>query len=156
MTTAVETAPTKTASRVLAHPAVDPKEALAHFRAKLALETDPSDVWADLQDGEPGFVVIDARLPEVYAAGHVPGAISLPHRTIDAATTASLPRHKVIVTYCDGVGCNASTKAAVKLSALGFAVKEMPGGLDWWRRDGLPVATGAQAGEPGSPVRCGC
>lgn len=156
MTTAVETAPAKTAPRVLAYPAADPGEALAHFRAKLALETDPSDVWADLQDGEAGFLVVDARIPEVYAAGHVPGALNLPHRTIDAATTAALPRNKVIVTYCDGVGCNASTKAAVKLSALGFAVKEMPGGLDWWRRDGLPVATGAEAGEPGSPVVCGC
>lgn len=156
MTTAVETAPEQTASRVLAHPAADRGEALAHFRAKLAFETDPSDVWADLEDGQTGFVVIDARLPEVYAAGHVPGAINLPHRTIDAAATAALPRDKVIVTYCDGVGCNASTKAAVKLSALGFAVKEMPGGLDWWRRDGLPIATGAATEAPGSPVRCGC
>lgn len=156
MTTAVETAPIQTAPRVLAHPAADREEALAHFRAKLAFETDPSDVWADLEDGQTGFLVIDARLPEVYAAGHVPGALNLPHRTIDATTTAGLPRDKVIVTYCDGAGCNASTKAAVKLSALGFAVKEMPGGLDWWRRDGLPVATGSETEAPGSPVRCGC
>ncbi|HSF41658.1 MAG TPA: rhodanese-like domain-containing protein [Thermoanaerobaculia bacterium] len=156
MTTAVETAPTQTASRVLAHPAASREEALAHFRAKLAFETDPSDVWADLEDGATGFLVIDARIPEVYAAGHVPGAINLPHRTIDAATTAGLPKDKVIVTYCDGVGCNASTKAAVKLSALGFAVKEMLGGLDWWRRDGLPLATGAETGTPGSAVLCGC
>ena len=150
------TASVKTASRVLAHPAADRGEALAHFRAKLAFETDPADVWADLEDGQTGFLVIDARTPEVYAAGHVPGAINLPHRTIDAGTTAGLPRDKVIVTYCDGAGCNASTKAAVKLSALGFAVKEMPGGLDWWRRDGLPVAAGVETGAPGSPVRCGC
>jgi len=41
-----------------------------------------------------------------------------------------LARDKVIVTYCDGVFCNASTKAAAKLTALGFRVKEMLDGME--------------------------
>jgi rhodanese-related sulfurtransferase len=140
--------------------AVEPHEmALAEFQAKLSLETDPSDVHADLEKGETGFVVLDARSPEAYALGHVPSAINLPHRRIDASTAASLPRDKVLVTYCNGAGCNASTKAALKLTALGFKVKEMLGGLDWWKRDGYSVAVGIAPDSEGviaSHVKCGC
>jgi len=59
-------------------------------------------------------------------------------------TTAQLDRSKVYVVYCDGIGCNASTKGAYKLAGLGFRVKEL---LDWWRRDGHPVTV---LHEPGS------
>ncbi len=63
----------------------------------------------------------------------------MPHRTIDSTTTASLLRDKVIVTYPDGVFCNASTKAPSKLSALGFKVKETLDGMEGWRKEGYPV-----------------
>jgi rhodanese-related sulfurtransferase len=151
-------------SLVLEHGVGRGEAALAHFRAKLSWETDVSDVHADLQSGAPGFVVIDGRSTEAYERGHIPGAISLPHRTIDAHTAAAaIPADRVAVTYCDGFGCNASTKAALKLLALGYAVKEMPGGLDWWQREGYDVhvkTPGKQA--PGActqeteGARCGC
>ena len=130
------------ASRVLETPAADPKAANNHFSSKLAFETDPSDVYADLQSGEDGIIVLDARTAESYAKGHVPGAISFPHRRIEASSAASLPKDKLIVTYCDGVFCNASTKAAAKLSALGFRVKEMIHGMAGWREEDYPVETG--------------
>ena len=57
-------------------------------------------------------------------------------------STTALDKDLVYVTYCDGVGCNASTKAALKLAGLGFRVKELMGGLDWWKRDGHPVEKG--------------
>jgi len=63
----------------------------------------------------------------------------MPHRTIDSSTTGSLPRGNVIVTYCDGVFYNPSTKAAAKLTALGFRVKEMLDGMEGWRKEGYPV-----------------
>ncbi len=110
-----------------------------HFRSKLSFETDPSDVYQDITNKVTGILVVDARTPDAYARGHVPGAINLPHRTIDSSTTASLPRDMVIVTYCDGVFCNASTKAAIKLTGLGFKVKEMLDGMDGWRKEGYPV-----------------
>jgi rhodanese-related sulfurtransferase len=131
--------------------------ALAHFRAKLALETDPADVHEALTSGDETFVVVDARTPKAYAAGHVPGAVNLPHRRMDAETTAVLPRDRLMVVYCDGAGCNASTKGALRLTQLGFRVKEMIGGLDWWIRDGFPVARGPEAGRlAGAAVSCGC
>ncbi|HEY0370404.1 MAG TPA: rhodanese-like domain-containing protein [Thermoanaerobaculia bacterium] len=127
---------------------MDINAALAHFESRLEWEIDAADLHAN----QDAYIVIDARTPEVFAAGHVPGAINLPHRTI-TAETAQFPKDAVLVTYCDGIGCNASTKAAVKLSRLGYRVKEMIGGLDWWRRDGLPVHNGEKVAHA---VACGC
>ena len=86
--------------------------------------------------------MLDARTAESYAKAYVPGAISFPYRRIEASSVASLPKDKVIVTYCDGTFCNASTKAAAKLSALGFRVKEMIHGMAGWREEGYPVEMG--------------
>jgi len=62
-----------------------------------------------------------------------------------------------VVAYCDGIGCNGSTKGAY-LALLGFRVKEMLGGLDWWRREGYPVTVGSEPGSlaPAAPAGCGC
>jgi rhodanese-related sulfurtransferase len=146
------------APRSIEFPVEEQSAALDYFRLKLSLETDPADVHADMQNDDPVFVVVDARSPLAYARGHVPGAISLPHREIDAASTGFLARDRIIVTYCDGIGCNGSTKAALKLTALGFQVKEMLGGLDWWQRDGYAVVTAAEptAPPPLARVKCDC
>lgn len=133
---------TNSSSRVLETSPADPRTANEHFRSRLSLETDPSDVYTDLQSGETGFIVLDARTTESYARGHVPGAISFPYRKIDSVTVKTLSREKLIVTYCDGVYCNASTKAAAKLTALGFKVKEMLHGMEGWKQEGYPVETG--------------
>jgi rhodanese-related sulfurtransferase len=127
------------ASQVLEIPPANPSAGNDYFRSRLSFETDPSDVYHDLKTNVSAIVVVDARTPETYARGHVPGAINLPHRTIDSDTVASLPRDRVIVTYCDGIFCNASTKAAAKLTALGFKVKEMLDGMEGWRKEGYPV-----------------
>src|SRR3954469_22881874 len=79
---------------------------------------------------------------------------------MDAATTAGLDRGKVYVVYCDGIGCNASTKGAYKLAGLGFRAKELLGGIDWWCRDGRPVAASHEpasllAAESGQSQRIG-
>jgi rhodanese-related sulfurtransferase len=127
-------------SNVLAHPAADPRDAAAHFAARLGHEVDCADVGADLAAGIPGFTVVDCRAPAAYAAGHVPGAVNLPHRRITAAAVAALlPPDGLLITYCDGPHCNAATHGALRLAALGRPVKEMLGGLDGWRRNALPV-----------------
>ncbi|HLE47135.1 MAG TPA: rhodanese-like domain-containing protein [Candidatus Thermoplasmatota archaeon] len=132
-------------SRLLETPAAEPAFASAHFAAKLALETDASDLHEDLRSGVAGIVVVDARSPEGYATAHIPGAINLPHRKITSETAAQLPKHRVIVAYCAGVHCNASTKAAAKLAALGYPVKELVDGLEGWRKEGYPIEAGTPA-----------
>ena len=106
-----------------------------HYRRKLEFEMDSWDVNEALDNGEP-IVVVDGRSAEAFAQEHIPGSLSLPHRIIDADSTASLDRSVTYVCYCDGIGCNASTKTAMKLLMLGFEVRELIGGLDWWKRDG--------------------
>ena len=128
-----------TFSFVLEYPAADPGAATAHYVAKLSVETDPADVQADLSRGTDRFVLLDARDADAYTACHLPSAMSLPHRTISRQAVAELPRDKVLVVYCWGPACNAGTKACAKLSELGFRVKEMIGGIEYWRHEGLQV-----------------
>lgn len=118
---------------------VPPEVAQQHFAARLAVETDPIDVKLDLDRSPRRIQVIDARSREAFAACHVPGSTNLPHRTIDEVTTRNLDRDRTLVVYCWGPGCNSSQKAAVKLAALGFRVKAMIGGLEYWRHEGHPV-----------------
>ena len=120
----------------------DPKLARAHFEAKLGVETDPSDVRFDQQTSPGSFVLVDCRSPESFAKAHLPGAVNLPYRTMDSTTTLPLTAFPLVVTYCTSVSCNASTKGAARLSALGFRVKEMVGGIDAWQAEGYPVETG--------------
>lgn len=146
-------------SSILSYPPATPAQTRDYMLAKLNYHADAWDVAEDLRDGVAGIVVIDTRSEEHYARGHVPGAISFPHRTMDAASTSALDRSKLYITYCDGIGCNGSTKGAYKLAALGFTVKEMLGGLDFWIRDGQPFVTGSAPGgmSADAPViECAC
>jgi rhodanese-related sulfurtransferase len=125
---------TLTAGAVTAVPAADPAAALEHFAGRLTVETDVADVAYALAAGDRDFVLLDARSEESFAAGHLPGAISLPHERIDADTVAALPEG-LIVTYCWGPSCNGATRAAARLAELGRPVKEMIGGYEYWRKE---------------------
>lgn len=139
--------PPMPASLLLEYPPLAAHEMIDAMEHALRKYADPADLYEDLTRGLTGVVVIDARKPEAYAAAHIPGASSFPHRTMNPQSTAQLPRDVLYVTYCDGIGCNASTKSALKLAKLGFSVKELIGGLDWWKRDGYPVAAGVEPGQ---------
>lgn len=147
------------ASSILAFPPPKASESAEWLSKKLAWYADAWDLAEDLSRGVEAIVVIDTRSAEAYRLGHICGAISFPHRTMTPESTAQLDRSKVYVTYCDGIGCNGSTKGAWKLACAGFRVKELIGGLDFWQRDNHPLVKG---NEPGSwPLTvilsdCGC
>src|SRR4029434_1596789 len=105
-------------SHALSTPAAPSDEAYAFFQRKLRYETDPSDVYRDMQQGVDTFVVLDVRSPDAYAKSHVPGSLHLPLTTINAATAAASPHDKLLVVYCWGPGCYGATKAALQSSAL--------------------------------------
>ena len=133
-------------SAVLEYGVPESGEIAAVMNDKLRFHTDSWDLSVDLKSGCADIVVIDARSGSAYEAGHIPGALSFPHREMNPTSTASLDRGKVYVVYCDGIGCNASTKGAYNLARLGFRVKELLGGLDWWCRDGHAVAASDKPG----------
>ncbi len=116
--------------------------AVKHFSDKLEHETDSWDLKSALDNGER-VVVLDARSPQSFQVEHIPSAINFPHRTMNEESTRHLDRSTLYVVYCDGIGCNASTKGSLNLARLGFRVKELMGGLDWWKRDGCKTESSA-------------
>ena len=128
------------------------EQQLQHYLDKLAYEIDAWDLDTAVKAGE-NVVVVDARSMGAFAAEHIRGAINIPHRTMNEETTAAIARKALVVTYCDGIGCNASTKGALNMTRLGFRVRELMGGLDWWKRDGYPTEGAAATCADGT---CGC
>ncbi|MGA2837348.1 MAG: rhodanese-like domain-containing protein [Acidimicrobiales bacterium] len=124
-------------------PAAPAAVALAHFGALPGLETDCSDVHAAMARPDPGFVLFDVRGPELFAAGHVPGARNLPHRRIIERNLAEFPDDTLFVVFRAGPHCNGADRAAVRLASLGRPVKKMIGGIEGWEDEGFPLATGA-------------
>ncbi|WP_320008031.1 rhodanese-like domain-containing protein [Maridesulfovibrio sp.] len=125
---------------------------ISFYEAKLEYEIDSADLYALLQSKE-SIIVIDARSGTAYENEHIPGALSLPHLEMNKKRVQDLCPESLYVSYCDGIGCNASTKGAYKLARLGFRVKELIGGLDWWKKDGYSTE-GKNSSR--SPVCGGC
>ncbi|MEU7590804.1 rhodanese-like domain-containing protein [Micromonospora sp. NPDC049230] len=122
-------------------PPADPATAAAHFHNRLRVETDVSDVHADLSARTPGLFVVDSRGAAAWAQGHLPGAVHLPTAEIASRAADLIPPGSAVVTYCWGPGCNGATRAALEFARLGYPVKEMLGGFEYWVREGLPVVT---------------
>jgi rhodanese-related sulfurtransferase len=121
-------------------PAADSKDALAYFQSPFAFETDCWDVHAAIQGGHTGFVILDVRGPEAFAAGHVPGAVNLPHRRINERNLSAHAADVLFVVYCAGPHCNGADRAAVALARLGRPVKKMIGGVTGWKDEGFDFA----------------
>jgi len=117
--------------------------AVDFFAARLRYSTDVSDVHAALHTPAPGFVLIDSRGQAAWDQGHLPSAVHLPRALIPARAAALVPAGTPVVTYCWGPGCNGALRAALAFAQLGYEVREMLGGYEYWVREGLPVQTAA-------------
>lgn len=111
-----------------------------HFAAEFSFETDCWDVCDALSKGGD-FVLLDVRSPALYAKGHVPGAINLPHGKIIASKMASWALDTIFVTYCAGPHCNGAARGALRLAQLGRPVKIMAGGITGWLDEGFALAS---------------
>lgn len=123
------------------------------YQQKLAYQMDPADLFVALENQED-IVVIDTRQTHGFEKERIPGAVSLPHLQINEANTQHLDKSQTYVCYCDGIGCNGSTKGALKMAQLGFKVKELIGGLEWWKKDGF--ATEGTNVTQGTEIPCAC
>jgi rhodanese-related sulfurtransferase len=121
-------------------PAAASEVALAHFESELTFETDCWDTHDALAQDDPGFVLLDVRSPTLFAQGHVPGAVNLPHGKIIASRMAAWPVSTLFVTYCAGPHCNGAARGASKLARLGLPVKIMAGGITGWIDEGFELA----------------
>lgn len=117
--------------------------ALAHFEAILQFETDCWDVHHALATGQHDFILLDVRGPAQFAAGHINGALHLPHGKIIKSRLARFPAETLFVAYCAGPHCNGAARAAIRLARLGRPVKIMPGGITGWIDEGFSLETSA-------------
>ncbi|WP_150951435.1 rhodanese-like domain-containing protein [Microbacterium testaceum] len=108
-----------------------------YFSRRLAFETDPSDVYAD-QRGGRSFVLVDVRGDDAWAQGRITGAIHMPYRQIPDRAPREIPAGTPVVVYCWSPGCNAGQKGALAFADLGYEVREMIGGYEYWVREGQP------------------
>ena len=113
-------------------------DALEYFTAKLRHETDASDVYAAQKAGE-SLMVVDVRSEEAWAQGRIRGAVHIPYREIAERAPRELDPAVPVVVYCWSPGCNAGAKGAIEFAKLGYTVREMIGGYEYWMRDGQPV-----------------
>ena len=87
------------------------------------------------------FTLVDARPIFLYSQEHIPGAVSIPEGTIETKAPALLEKAETIIVYGKNMKSRTGARAAAKLSKLGYRnVINFPGGLDDYRRTGLPLA----------------
>ncbi len=119
-------------------PAAPSELAKAHFAAEFTFETDCWDVHESMTQGAD-FVLLDVRSPAMFAKGHVPGAINLPHGKIIRSKMAFWPEGTLFVTYCAGPHCNGAARGALRLAELGRPAKIMAGGITGWIDEGFTL-----------------
>ena len=110
------------------------------------------------------FALVDTRGDVAWAQGRIPRAVHLPTAWIADRAPDVIPLDMPVVVYCWGPGCNGSTRAALAFAQLGYRVREMIGGFEYWAREGLGIEDDAgpierQADELTAPlnaISCDC
>jgi rhodanese-related sulfurtransferase len=100
---------------------------------------DRSELAALVEQGD--VVVIDVRPPAEYAAGHIPGARSVPPGEMERRLR-DLPEDADVVAYCRGPYCVYADDAVRVLTRHGRRARRLEDGFPEWKRAGLPVAAG--------------
>jgi rhodanese-related sulfurtransferase/biotin operon repressor len=85
--------------------------------------------------------ILDVRPEDEFALGHVPGALNIPLRSLEARLS-ELDASKEIIAYCRGPYCVLSYEAVAALRKRGFKALRLIDGLPEWRAAGLTVITG--------------
>jgi rhodanese-related sulfurtransferase/DNA-binding MarR family transcriptional regulator len=120
---------------------VEPARA-AYLGTDGAREVDREELLARARTGE--VVVLDVRPAEEYAAGHIPGALSIPVEEL-ADRISELPDGAEVVAYCRGAYCVLTHDAVRLLHERGRRAVRLTDGMLEWRLAELPVDTGAAA-----------
>jgi len=91
--------------------------------------------------------VLDVRPAHEYAAGHIPGAVSVPPGTL-RRRLAELSRKHEIVAYCRGPYCVFAVEAVEALRRRGYRARRLRNGFPDWRASGYPVTVDRAAPGP--------
>jgi rhodanese-related sulfurtransferase len=109
-------------------------------------EPEPVEMTELLRRARAGdVIVVDARPANEYAAGHIPGALSIPIDDLKQRLQ-QLPKAKPYVAYCRGPYCVYADQAVAQLRAAGRRARRLAVGLPEWKSAGLPVEVGTEPG----------
>src|ERR687895_1200651 len=112
--------------------------AVAYLGARDELEpVSREELARRLQNGDD-LVVLDVRPTAEYAAGHVPGAVSIPVGEL-RRRLAELPADREVVAYCRGPYCAFAHEAVAVLRQAGLSARRLEDGLPEWEAAGLAV-----------------
>ncbi len=103
---------------------------------------DRRELLARLRQG--AVVVLDVRPAAEYAAGHLPGARSVPPGEL-RHHLRTIPKDGQVVAYCRGPYCVFADDVVRELSRRGYRAQRLEDGFPEWRRDGLPVEAGLKS-----------
>ena len=119
--------------------------------AELTLDQIPrlSLVGAKNRFDQKSAIFLDARSPEEYAQGHIPGALEFSANDFEKFAPQILPqlkdKHQELITYCHGSSCDLSLQLANNLLQQGYTnVKVFFGGWPEWKKADYPINTGDQ------------
>lgn len=102
---------------------------------------DAEDLRARVRAGQ--VTLLDVRPEEEYAAGHIPGALSVPLPAL-AKRLANLPKRREVVAYCRGPYCVLAVEAVKLLREHGFRAIRLEDGVLDWASHGLKVAASSR------------
>lgn len=91
------------------------------------------------------IVILDTRPAHEFAAGHIPGAISVPVEDFQKELR-KLPKNKEYVAYCRGPYCIYADRAVEMLRASGRRARRLTDGFPEWKAAGLPVESALPEG----------
>jgi rhodanese-related sulfurtransferase len=129
-----------------AHTAAIDRLAVDYLGDRTELEVvSRAELAGRLQRGEP-VVVVDVRPGAEFAAGHIPGAMSVPPAELEQRLRR-IPRRAEVVAYCRGPYCVYADEAVRALRRRRIRARRLEDGFPEWRRARLPMAVGAETGK---------
>jgi len=105
----------------------------------IGTELSPREAHQALQAGRA--ILIDVRDPDEHAREHIAGAVSIPlsrFKPTDAAAAAR-PGQDIIVHCRTGRRSIDALNSSAALVQSGLKVSTLTGGIEAWKREGLPV-----------------
>lgn len=103
--------------------------------------------------------LVDARAPQEFALGHIPGAINRELAAVSERKDSidpALARYKFLIVYGDDPGSGVARALAKRFMRAGHkGVRMFAGGIAEWKGSGLKLeaSPGGAAGAGGAPAR---
>ena len=136
----------------------DPAARFARRGLALVTHARAAELFRDPRFAAGLVVFVDARDDRHFQEGHIPGAVQWNHYRMEqhiATVLAVCQLAEQVVVYCTGGNCEDSELAAMDLVEFGVPAAKLvvyTGGLDEWRRHGLPIEAGPRgSGAPPTP-----